>query len=671
MSVDFVAYHDRTGDDHQIQFNRLYNGGYRMISLSVYNPESPLYAAVWVKRAGPPWAAIHGASADTWQIFFNQWAAQGFHPIILTAAGPVNSAVFAAVVEQRPGPIPLTRHHLISGPDTDPNSIQYWNKQAQTNGWRLDWAAYYGDALQPRFAGIWPTNPNGVIWNTGGISDSSDDYQRRFDAQVSAWARPAFVTLSGTQRYLSVFTDDQIGEWVARHNMTSSGYQTEFNSWVALGFYPIRVQAAGSGSAARFAAIFAKQEEPIARQWSVTGSPAVQAIDQAMQSTMQTYRVRGAALSVLKGTKLVLARGYTWAEPSYPIIQPTTLFRVASCSKTITAIAIHQLISEGKLNPTDTLQSVLNLTGPDGAAPVDPRFGSITIQNLLEQNSGLVPEYSGEDPQVIQAWNAAHPNTQTQLPATPQQLAAHMVTKWMNAAPGTNDGSYIARPGNATYYSNFGYWLLGQVVAVKRGKSDLVAAIQTKIIKPLKIRRMRSSRSLVSAQLADEARYHSPDLQLVNSVMSPDQPWVGREYGDENMERMEASGGLSVAVVDFARVLAALNLPGSKRRKQTPVGLSRSEVLAMLRAASNSYRGHGFDSMIVYADDNYQGQKGGLLQTSQNSIYFTNDISFVICWNQVNVGGDWYPSFPEVVNAAQAASWGSTDLFPSYGMPSF
>ena len=670
MSIDFVAYHDRTGDDHQIQFNTLYNAGYRMISLSVYNPEAPLYAAVWVKRAGPPWAAIHGASADTWQIFFNQWAAQGFHPIILTAAGPVNRAVFAAVVEQRPGPVPLTRHHLISGPDTDPNSIQYWNKQAHTNGWRLAWAASYGDALQPRFAGIWPANQNGVVWNTDGISDSSADYQRRFDAQVSAWARPAFVTLSGTQRYLSVFTDDQIGEWVARHNMTSSGYQTEFDTWVGRGFYPIRVQAAGSGSNTRFAAIFAKQEEPIARQWSMTGSPAVPAIDQAMQSTMQTYRVRGAALAVLKGTRLVLARGYTWAEPGYPISQPTTLFRVASCSKTITAIAIHQLISQGKLNLTDTLQSVLNLTSPNGSAPVDPRFATITIQNLLEQNSGLAPEYSGEDPQVIQAWNAAHPSAQTQLPATPQQLAAYMVTKSMNAPPGTNDGSFAPRFGNATYYSNFGYWLLGQVVAAKRGKSDLIAAIQTKVIKPLKITRMRSSRSLVSAQLADEARYHSPDLQLVNSVMSPDQPWVGREYGDENMERMEASGGLSVAVVDFARVLAALNVPGSKR-KQLPLELSRSEVLAMLRAAANSFRGHGFDSMIVYSDNSYQGLKGGLLETSQNSIYFTNDISFVICWNQVNVGGDWYPNFPEVVSAAQAASWGSMDLFPSYGMPSF
>jgi hypothetical protein len=154
MSIDFVAYHDRSGDDHQLQFNRLYNAGYRMISLSVYNPDSPLYAAVWVKRTGPPWAAIHGASADTWQIFFNQWAAQGFHPIILTACGPMNNAIFAAVVEQRPGPIPLTRHHLISGADTDQNSIQYWNKQAHANGWNLAWAASYGDAVQARFAGF-------------------------------------------------------------------------------------------------------------------------------------------------------------------------------------------------------------------------------------------------------------------------------------------------------------------------------------------------------------------------------------------------------------------------------------------------------------------------------------------------------------------------------------
>ena len=33
-------------------------------------------------------------------------------------------------------------------------------------------------------------------------------------------------------------------------------------------------------------------------------------------------------------------------------------------------------------------------------------------------------------------------------------------------------------------------------------------------------------------------------------------------------------------------------------------------------------------------------------------------------------GGDWYPDFPEVINAAAAHDWGTTDLFPTFTMPS-
>jgi hypothetical protein len=50
--TDFIAYHNRTGQDHQNQFDSLYPQGYRLISLSVYQPANPLYAAVWVRRPG-------------------------------------------------------------------------------------------------------------------------------------------------------------------------------------------------------------------------------------------------------------------------------------------------------------------------------------------------------------------------------------------------------------------------------------------------------------------------------------------------------------------------------------------------------------------------------------------------------------------------------------------
>ena len=58
--------------------------------------------------------------------------------------------------------------------------------------------------------------------------------------------RPAYVALSGDHMYCSVFKDDVVGAWVARHGLTSAEYQTEFDKQNAAGFYPICVQGGGS-----------------------------------------------------------------------------------------------------------------------------------------------------------------------------------------------------------------------------------------------------------------------------------------------------------------------------------------------------------------------------------------------------------------------------------------
>jgi hypothetical protein len=103
--TDFVAYHNRNGQQHQDSFNQLYAAGYRIISLSVYQPQSPLYAAVWVRRPGPDWSAVHGVDATGYQTAFNDAAGAGYHAVILSAAGSISSPVFAGVFEKRSGPI--------------------------------------------------------------------------------------------------------------------------------------------------------------------------------------------------------------------------------------------------------------------------------------------------------------------------------------------------------------------------------------------------------------------------------------------------------------------------------------------------------------------------------------------------------------------------------------
>ena len=232
-------------------------------------------------------------------------------------------------------------------------------------------------------------NTGKVVWNADGVLETGAEYQARFNAQTSGWCRPAHVTLNGENRYLSAFVHNEIGPWVARHGMTADGYQAEFDSWTPKGYFPICVQGGGSGASTRYAALFVKQEMPLPQQFNATGVSANADIDNVIRLAMKNSPVWNASLAIVHGKKLVYARGYAWGEPDWPVCQPTSRFRIASVSKTVTALAAYQLIGEGKLKLTDKVQDILQLKTPSGGAPKDSRFKNVTVRHLLEHTSGI------------------------------------------------------------------------------------------------------------------------------------------------------------------------------------------------------------------------------------------------------------------------------------------
>src|SRR4029077_15536775 len=109
---------------------------------------------------------------------------------------------------------------------------------------------------------------------------------------------------------------------------------------------------------------FVQRETPSEKNFTARGPTQNPDIDNVFMKYMMAQPLRQASLAIVKGTKLVYARGYTYAEPDWPLTEPTTLFRIASVSKTVTALAIFQLIEEDLLKLTDTMQGILQLKTP-------------------------------------------------------------------------------------------------------------------------------------------------------------------------------------------------------------------------------------------------------------------------------------------------------------------
>jgi CubicO group peptidase (beta-lactamase class C family) len=337
-------------------------------------------------------------------------------------------------------------------------------------------------------------------------------------------------------------------------------------------------------------------------------------------------------------------------------VQPTTCFRLASGSKLVAALGIHQLVAEGRLQLQTPLPTALPLTNPNGSPVTNSEYLGGTVGDLLEYG-GRYQRYEGEAPNVATAFH-------TQLPVTHEQIASYMMTKPLMAEPKES-------------LDDFKYFLAGQVIKRARGVTSFMQAVAARLTAPLQITRLRSGRSLLAAQLPDEARFHSRDLQVSSSVMTADRPLVPAGYGNEPLEMMETSGGLSAAAPDLARILAAMNV-----KPYSPLGRPAVDSL-LAQAAIGGANGHGFDWLTFdAASGSYRGPKGGLLQTSQAGIWYdSNGFSYVILWNGLHTKDDlvhpddedtgWYPIFDKVLAAAAKHAWPLADQFPTFGMPSF
>lgn len=662
---DIAAWQGKSLNEHVQLRDAAAKDGFRFVSISLHGTtSSPRYTAVMRKRpvtvAQRDWPLL---TADGFQQVFNEQAKQGYAPVMIAAIGPSSAPCFAAVFQPQ-NPIPLTRHLLRSGQPDDLNTIQGMNKKAKEDGLILRWAAVYGDEGDPRFAAIWVPNTENTVWNADGVLETPSEYQARFDAQLSGWCRPSFVTLNEQKRCFSVFVHNEIGPWLARHGMTADKYKEEYDTLTPKGYFPVCVQGGGAGAATRYSALFVKQEAPLEQHFTAVG-PAVNAdIDNVIHQAMKDSPVWNASIAIVHGKRLVYSRGYTWGEPDWPVCQPTSRFRIASVSKTVTALAVYQLIGEGKLGLTDKVQSILQLKTPGGGLPKDKRWKDVTIQQLLDHTSGINANAFRNEIAILDAFKAAIPGSKWHLPVTAGMCDAYIASLDMSDKD----------PGAAMGYNNCGYYLLGRVVAKVRKQARPIDAYQSHLFDPLSIHRIRRAPTLIATMPADEARYRAHDIPVYPSAMSDARPWVPLGYGTEHFERQEGGGGLSAAAVDLGRLIAILlSQDDNPAMKRATINTMMDNAVATQKKWKNKTSdlraGHGWDGAADLGNHHYYGQKGGSLDTSGNVLQINGEWGFAMCWGgKATGGGNWYPDFPAVMNIAKSALANAADLFPLFGM---
>lgn len=180
-----------------------------------------------------------------------------------------------------------------------------------------------------------------------------------------------------------------------------------------------------------------------AQQPAVNDASAFRAIDSYVTTKMRSSRIPGLSLAIVRGDSVVFLKAYGHADPTGRAVTPQTPFRIGSITKTITALAVLQLVDAGKINLDAPVQRYLPwFRVADRAASA-----RITVRHLLTMTSGLPQSY------------------ETQLSTAQDDGALERAVRSLEST------ELVAPVGRSFSYSNANYEVLGMIVQQVSGVS--------------------------------------------------------------------------------------------------------------------------------------------------------------------------------------------------------
>lgn len=198
-----AAFHGLTGAQYQQQFNAFRNKGYRPHQVESYNGRQGVrYAVIFRKQAGPAYSAYHGLSAADHQQRMDTLSKQGYRPRNVSVVSVGGQRRYTALYDKADIGAWQAKSVLTAA-----QYQQAFNANAEKKR-QLVYLNAYVHGGQPHFSAIWSSKANGA--------------------------------------------------YKARHGLTGSQYQSEWQSATGAGLLTRDVTGYGVGGSARYAAIWSK-----------------------------------------------------------------------------------------------------------------------------------------------------------------------------------------------------------------------------------------------------------------------------------------------------------------------------------------------------------------------------------------------------------------------------
>lgn len=242
-------------------------------------------------------------------------------------------------------------------------------------------------------------------------------------------------------------------------------------------------------------------------------------VDRAVQAKMDETGAVGVAIGIVKDRCVVYVATFGLADREAGVpVTCDTMFRWASCSKPVTALAAMQLVEQGKLGLDDDVRNYVP-EFPEQQAP-------IAVRQLMCHQGGIVHYSNGQVVSTPRQYDVPHP-------------FADVVTALdtFSASP------LVAAPGERYSYTTHGYILLSAVVQ-RAGDKPFAEQIAERICQPARL-----------ASLQPDYQWQEIPHRAVGYRKQRDE--VVRST-DTDVSWKLGGGGLISNIDDFAGFAAAL-----------------------------------------------------------------------------------------------------------------
>lgn len=299
----------------------------------------------------------------------------------------------------------------------------------------------------------------------------------------------------------------------------------------------------------------------IAQEKSEISTSCIAKIDSTYNALIEKNKVVGMSIALVKDGQIIYSQGYGFSDREKQIkADANTVYRIGSCSKSLTALSLLQLQEKSLVNLSAPIQNYLP------QLKIHSRFSEqnpIVISTLLAHTSGLTSD-------ILNGFFCDEPPSIDWL--------IEQLNQCTMSAPANYQHSY----------SNVGYGVLGKLIQ-SLSQQEYGTYLQENVFKPLGM----------NSSFVDDANTTSPNMSV---------GYVDKKPIDETQIRDQAAGLVASSVTDMSKYLLMFlaNGQGPNGNFLSPASLQEMQqnATANLTLPTSSEWGYGlYANYLTFGSD--------------------------------------------------------------------